>query len=214
MNKSIIEIAVRIVKDGQKNEFETARANFIEKLTSQEGVSNDREFQSFYALPKPDEKDVFIGMTEYAGQDTIQNIQNNGEVMGAFGEFAKTMDLKAYVFAKQTEGKPIDLATLAAQEGQILEVGVRRMHKGKDKEFNEYRKQFVDLLSSYEGVLESYEFAVVAGQDTENLSVGMTVYKDKDSLMKLIEPIMKEEVTGKYFSTFDVVASQFAFSIK
>ena len=81
-----------------------------------------------------------------------------------------------------------------------------------ESQFNEYRKKFVELLSSYEGVKESYELKVVGGKDIDGLSVGMTVYKTKEAFMKLAEPIMKEEITQKYFSTFDVVASQFSFS--
>ena len=38
----VFEIAVRQVKDGQKDDFVSRRAAFITKLKAQEGVSTDR----------------------------------------------------------------------------------------------------------------------------------------------------------------------------
>ncbi|MCO6491201.1 MAG: hypothetical protein J5I98_22485, partial [Phaeodactylibacter sp.] len=100
--KPIFEIAVRKVKDGRKFDFVTERSKFVKTLKAQDGVSNDREFQSFYALPEPDEREAFIGMTQYASLETLNKVQQN--VYSAFAPFAGTMDLKAYVFVKQTEG--------------------------------------------------------------------------------------------------------------
>lgn len=210
--KPVTEIAIRVVKEGQKDAFMETRKNFITVLKEQDGVIADREFQSFYALPKSDERDVFVGMTDYETYKTVGKVQGKMGVVSKFLRFKKTMDLKAYVFVQQTEGPKFNLKTLASGNGEILEIGVRRVKPGMEKEFNEYRKQFVDLLSSYDGVKESYEFKVVGGKDIEGLSVGMTVYESKEAFMKLAEPIMKEEITQKYFSTFDVVASQFSFS--
>lgn len=208
----VTEIAIRIVKDGMNDEFKETRKNFITVLKEQKGVFADREFQSFYALPKPDEREVFIGMTDYETYKTVGKVQGKMGVVSKFLKFKKTMDLKAYVFVQQIEGPKFNLKTVASGNGEILEIGVRRVKSGMEKEFNEYRKQFVHLLSSYDGVKESYEFKVVGGKDIEGLTVGMTVYESKEAFMKLAEPIMKEEITQKYFSTFDVVASQFSFS--
>ena len=208
--KPIYELAVRQVKPGKKFEFVRERSRFVQKLKEQEGVSNDREFQSFYALPQPDQREVFIGMTQYESTEVLERVQQ--ELSSAFAPFAEQMDLKAYVFLRQTEGPALDLATLALQPGQVLEVGVRRVHEGRDKDFHAYRKAFVDKLGSYPGVLESYEFEVVAGMDAERLAVGMTVYENQEALQKLIPDILQQEVTKQYFETFEVIASQFAFS--
>lgn len=208
----VTEIAIRLVKDGMSDEFKDTRKNFITVLKEQKGVLADREFQSFYALPKLDEREVFIGMTDYETYKTVGKVQGKMGVVSKFLKFKKTMDLKAYVFVQQTEGPKFNLKTLASGNGEILEIGVRRVKPGMEKEFNVYRKQFVALLSSYNGVKESYELKVVGGKDIEGLTVGMTVYENKEAFMKLAEAIMKEEITQKYFSTFDVVASQFAFS--
>jgi len=211
-DQPVMEITIRMVKEGQMEEFVDARKNFITVLKEQNGVLADREFQSFYALPAPDDRGVFIGMTEYETGTTVGKIQSKMKVISKFLKFKKTIDLKAYVFVEPTEGPDFNLKALASDEGEILEIGVRRVKPGMENEFNEYRKKFVDLLSSYDGVEESYEFKVVGGEDIDRLTVGMTVYESQDAFMKLAEPIMQEEITQKYFGTFDVVASQFAFS--
>jgi len=72
----------------------------------------------------------------------------------------------------------------------------------------------VDMLDGRDGVLESYEFAVVGGPDTERLSVGMTVYRDQAAFMAIAGELMEMPVTQAYFATFEVVASQFATSVK
>ena len=212
--KPIFELAVRMVKDGEQEAFEKARAQFIQLLTKQDGVSNDREFSSFYALPAPDERPVFIGMTQYPSMSRVGEIQSVPEVQQAFGAFAATMDLKAYAFLQQIEGKPFELNKVLRTEGQVLEVAVRRTRSGQEAAFDRTRKAFVDMLDGRDGVLESYEFAVVGGPDTERLSVGMTVYRDQAAFMAIAGELMEMPVTQAYFATFEVVASQFATSIK
>lgn len=212
--KPIFELAVRMVKDGEQEAFEKARAQFIQLLTKQDGVSNDREFSSFYALPAPDERPVFIGMTQYPSMSRVGEIQSVPEVQQAFGAFAATMDLKAYAFLQQIEGKPFELDKVLRTEGQVLEVAVRRTLSGQEAAFDRTRKAFVDMLDGRDGVLESYEFAVVGGPDTERLSVGMTVYRDQAAFMALAGELMEMPVTQAYFATFEVVASQFATSVK
>ncbi len=210
---AVYEIAVRMVKDGMKADFETKRATFIDLLTQQEGVSNDREFQSFYALPEPDTREVFVGMTEYATGETAMGIQQNGEVMGAFGAFAQTMDLKAYVFVQPIEGGTFDLGQLALKEGQVLEVAVRRIKEGMEEEFQAARKAFVAKLDQQDGLIQSWEFAVVSGQDTERLAVGMSVYENQEKF-QAIGAAMNSWPEGAFFGTFDPVALQYAISVK
>ena len=73
IEQPVYEIAVRQVKDGKKTDFDAARTAFIEKLVVQNGVSNDREFSSFYSLPTPDKLETFIGMTQYQSFKTPKN---------------------------------------------------------------------------------------------------------------------------------------------
>ena len=212
--KPIIELAVHMVKDGQQESFEQARSAFIQVLTEQDGVRNDREFASFYSLPQPDPRPVFIGMTQYPSMARVGEIQAVPEVQQAFGAFAATMDLKAYAFLQQTEGDAFDLGTVMRGEGQVLEVAVRRTHAGQEADFDRTRKAFVGMLDGRDGVLGSYEFAVVGGPDTERLSVGMTVYRDQQAFNTIAGELMQLPETQAYFATFDVVASQFATAIK
>lgn len=204
----VFEIAVRKVKDGQKDDFVSRRADFITKLKAQEGVSNDREFQSFYALPEPDQQEVFIGMTQYANGNTVGKVQS--KVLGKFMKFAKTMDLKAYVFVQPTEGGAFDLGRLASKPGQVLELAIRRVKPGQEAAFQSSRMAFVNWLGKQTGVVGSWEFKVVGGKDTESLTVGMSVYESQEAFQAIAGKVQALPEAGAYFSTFDPVALQYA----
>jgi hypothetical protein len=214
LGNPVYEIAVRQVKDGMKADFEAARTNFIDILTQQKGVSNDREFSSFFALPEPDKTEVFIGMTEYSSYRTPGQVQSKMSVVSKFMKFKKTMDLKAYVFVQPTEGRNFDLASLAAKPGQVLELAVRKVKAGQDAAFETSRKDFVSWLNKQEGVVGSWEFKVVGGADTEGLTVGMSVYESQEAFQAIAGKVQQLPEAGKYFSTFDPVALQYAASIK
>jgi hypothetical protein len=206
----VFEIAVRQVKDGMKDDFEVRRSAFITELKQQPGVSNDREFQSFYALPEPDEREVFIGMTQYATGKTVGKVQS--KVLGKFLKFAKTMDLKAYVFVQPIEGGAFDLGTLAAKPGQVLELAVRRVKPGQEAAFQSSRKAFVEWLDQQEGVAGSWEFQVVGGKDTDRLTVGISVYESQEAFQAIAQRAQSLPEAGAYFATFDPVALQYAVS--
>lgn len=210
-NAPVFEIAVRKVKDGKKDEFTSRRADFITKLKAQDGVSNDREFQSFYALPEPDKQEVFIGMTQYATGKTVGRVQS--KVLGKFMKFAKTMDLKAYAFVQPIEGGTFDLGKLAAKPGQVLELAVRRVKPGQEGTFQTSRKVFVNWLNKQEGVAGSWEFKVVGGKNIENLTVGMSVYESQEAFQAIAGKVQSLPEAGAYFSTFEPVALQYAVSL-
>jgi len=205
-----IEIAVRRVKPGKETAFRSRRSNFITILKQQSGVNVDREFASFHALPTPDDSEVFIGMTDYDDLEALARIQRRLGVLWRFLRFSRTMDLKAYVFAVQTEGPALDLATLAAGDGQILEVAVRRVTNRSD--FDAARERFVDLLSEQDGVLESYELAPVKGKNIEDMKIGMTVYASMAAFEAASSTLMANPITQEYFATFEPVAVQYAVS--
>ena len=92
----VYEIAVRIVKENKTIDFEKNRKDFIEKLTKLKGVSNDREFKSFYALPTPDKNEVFIGMTQYESNKTVGEVQSNKELMLIFLKLYNILLNKTY----------------------------------------------------------------------------------------------------------------------
>lgn len=207
---SVIEIAVRRVKPGKETAFRSRRSDFITILKQQPGVNADREFASFHALPVKDDAEVFVGMTDYDGLEAVAKIQRRLGVLWRFLRFSRTMDLKAYVFATQTEGPTLDLATLAAGDGQILEVAIRRVTNGPD--FDAARKRFVALLSDQEGVLESYELAPVKGKNIEDVTIGMTVYASMEAFEAASRTLMTDSVAQEYFATFEPVAVQYAVS--
>lgn len=207
---NVIEIAVRRVRQGKEAAFRSRRAEFITILKRQPGVSADREFSSFHAIPTPDTAEVFIGMTEYNDLAAVARVQRQFGVLWRFLRFSRTMDLKAYLFAEQTEGPEIDLVSLAAADGQVLEVAVRRVTDRSG--FDTARKRFVDLLSKQEGVLQSYELSPVKGKNVEDLKVGLTVYESMESFEAAARALMSHRIAEEYFSTFEPVAVQYAFS--
>lgn len=210
----VYEIAVRQVIDGKKADFELARTTFIETLIKQDGVSNDREFASFYALPEPDKREVFIGMTEYANYKIPGKVQNNWGVVSKFMKFKKTMDIKAYVFVQPIEGEKFNLASLASKPGQVLELAIRRVKPGQKAAFDSSRTGFVNWLNKQEGVVGSWELKVVGGKDTEGLTVGISVYENQNVFQAIASKVQQLPEAGAYFSTFDPVALQYAASVK
>lgn len=204
----VYEIAVREVKEGQFEDFKLRRADFISWLKVQDGVQADREFESFYAMPQNGGQ-TFVGMTQYTSYKYPGKIQSKMGALKRFPKFAKTMDIKSYVFVQPIEGPAFDLKTLAKGEGEVLEIAIRKVKPGMEDEFNKYRKEFVALLGSQNGVKESYEFKVVGGKDVEGLTVGMTVYKDQATMMGLMQTLMGQEIAQKYMSTFDMVTGQY-----
>lgn len=212
MNNQVTEIAVRQVRPGKLATFKKRRANFIKALKKQPGIITDREFASFYALPKPDETEVFIGMTTYESLAAQSKIQRNLGILFKFLPFMMTMNLKAYVYVQPTEGPTFDLKRLAASPGQVLEVAVRRVDAAQQAEFGRTRQAFIQLLSRQDGVLESYEFNVVKGNNANGLTVGMTVYESQAAFQQVSQNIMQNPLTQSYFATFTPVAVQYATS--
>ncbi len=212
MDQSVIEIAVRKVKKSQTETFKSARSAFIAKLTQQVAAKTDREFESFYALPVLDSTPVFIGMTEW---ESMAGAGKAGEILLSSKEaqaFFSTFDFKAYVMVVPSEGGEFELATLASQPGQVLEIAVRRVKEGMEDEFQSSRKAFVSTLNNMEGVVNSWEFEVVGGQNTERLTVGMSVYENQEKFQHIAGMLNNIEEAGKYFSTFEPVALQYATS--
>lgn len=204
----VYEIAIREVNEGQFDDFKIRRADFITWLKAQDGVKADREFESFYAMPE-NKGQVFTGMTEYESFKYPGKIQSKMGALKRFPKFAKTMEIKSYVFVQPIEGPEFNLKTLAKGDGEVLEIAIRRVKPGMEDQFNKYRKEFVALLGSQNGVKESYEFKVVGGKDVDGLTVGMTVYKDKATMMGLMQSLMGQDIAQKYMSTFHMVTGQY-----
>lgn len=208
----VFEIAVRKVKAGMLDTFKEKRTAFISELKKEDVALVDREFESFYALPQPDDSEVYIGMTEWSSMEAASEVGQRLSSTQLATDFFSTLDFKAYLYAKPIEGPPFDLASLAAKPGQVLEIAVRSINPGMEAEFQASRKEFVEMLSQQEGALESYELEVVFSQSDQNLAVGMTVYESQEKFQTISASIMQDALTQKYFSTFAPVAVQYAFS--
>lgn len=206
------EIAIREVKAGKGASFRTRRQEFIEVLKRQPGVGADREFESFMALPEPDDAGVFIGMTTYDSLADNAAIQRRPGVVWRFLRFASTMKLKAYVYVRPVEGPPFDLAAVATGPGEVLELAVRRVDPGVGADFDRARREFLGLLERQDGVSSTWEFEVVKGKKAAGLTVGMTVYESREALDAVMGRIMADPITQAYFARFEPVAIQYATS--
>lgn len=208
------EVAVRMVKPGHEDAFLRRRAAFITKLKSQKSVGPDREFESFFALPTPDERDVFIGMTTYDSLSAVNRVQMNPMVMMKFLPFFMTMNLKAYCFAEQVSGPELDLAGLAAAPSNILHVAVRRTAPDRREAFVEAQARFLELLLGRDGVGPHYELKAVKGMGSvDGITVGLTVFASDEAMASAYEALGEHEAFGAYVSTFETLASQFARSV-
>ena len=204
------EIAVRVVKPGQDEVFFRRREAFVTKLKSQKGVGADREFESFFALPSPDERPVFVGMTTYDALSTVNRVQMNPLVMMKFLPFFMTMKLKAYCFAEQESGPELDLATLAAAPGRILHVAVRKTAPDQQEAFVAAQTRFMELLLARDGVGPHHELKAIKGLGSvEGVTVGLTVFDGDEAMASAYEALGEHEAFAAYTDTFETLASQF-----
>lgn len=208
------EFAVRVVKPGRDDAFRRRRAAFIAKLKSQEGVLADREFESFFALPTPDEQHVFVGMTTYDALATVNRVQMNPLVMMRFLPFFMTMQLKAYCFAEQTGGPELDLGALASGPSNILHVAIRRTPAGGHDAFVTAQARFLERLLALDGVGPHHELRAVKGMGSvEGVTVGLTTYENDEAMAAAYEALAQDEAFLGYTRTFDTLASQFSRSV-
>lgn len=156
----VLEIAVRSVKEGMKEEFENNRERFIKIWMDNVGANVDREFESVFGIPNTD-NEKYIGMTSWTSQEDFTNAGQNPEVSDVAPSFMGTFDMLAFVTAKPMEGD-FNLASIIQGKGQLLELAVRRIKDPeKAEEFHTLRKAYVQKLGAVEGVLASYEFEVI-----------------------------------------------------
>ncbi len=178
----VLEIAIRRLNEGQDvAEFEAARDAFVDRLTDQSGVGTDREFSAFldfatFAEPSPP---VFTGMTQY---DSIDSFQDAGAALGESAEagaFFSTFAPEVFTVLQPLDGYgPLDLATIAADGDNVLEVAVRDLSAYEAFDATAYadaRDAFLGVLTAQPGVVREYQWVSVLDP---NVVVGMTVYED------------------------------------
>lgn len=201
--KTVLEIAIRKVKQGQDTQFLNARKAFIEKLKAKQGIQKDWEFKSFFTMPTPDSTDVFVGMTRYESIETMQGIANDLMSSPEAGAFFSTFDMKSFVAVQTADGEEFKLEDYI-KGGNVLEVAVRTVKEGNEGIFEEKRKAFFDLIAQQEGYLFDKEFVDLQTGDKVVL-IGWNSMQDfqKGAGFLQTQPIM-----GEFFSILNVKAYQ------
>lgn len=201
--QAVMEIAIRKVKEGQESAFISARSAFIKLLKSQEGVERDWEFKSFFTLPVPDERDVFVGMTRYQSAQVMQTIAGHILPSPEAGQFFSTFDMKSFVAIQPVNGMEFRLEDHIGQ-GQVLEVAVRTVKPGHEGEFENKRKAFFEQIAQQEGYLFDQEFV-----DLQSGSkVVLIGWQSMDAFQSAAGYLQTQPSMGAFFSILDVVAYQ------
>ena len=187
----VVEIAVRRLNQGQDvAAFEAARDAFVAELKKQPGVGVDREFQAVFDFSSggPPMPPVYIGMTQY---DDLGAFQAAGAALGSSpeaGAFFSTFTPELFtVLVPLDPAESADLASVADQPGQVLEVGIRNLSEYSNfdaADYAEKRDAFLALLESQDGVVREYQW--VSPLDG-NVAVGMTVYASQDAFMTIAQ---------------------------
>lgn len=186
----VVEIAVRRLNEGQDvADFEAKRDAFVALLKQQDGVGTDREFQAFFDFasqgsPTPP---VYIGMTQY---ESAEAYAGAGQAIGSSAEagvFFGTFTPEAFTTLRLLDptSSP-NLAAIANQSGQVLEVAVRDVSKYENFETGAYeaaRDTFLDLLRTQPGVVAEYQW--ISTTDP-NIVVGMTVYESQQAFFGVL----------------------------
>jgi heme-degrading monooxygenase HmoA len=201
--KSVMEIAIRKVKEGQDEAFVNARTAFIGKLKSQNGIQKDWEFKSFFTMPEPDDTDVFVGMTRYESAEAMQEIANNLMKSPEAGQFFGTFDMKAFVAIQPADGGDFKLEDYI-KAGNVLEVAVRTVKEGKEDEYDAKRKGFFDLIAQQDGYIFDREFTDLQTGD----KVVLIGWKSMEDFQKGAGFLQTQPQMGEFFEILNVKAYQ------
>jgi hypothetical protein len=187
---AVIELAVRRLNAEQDvAQFEAARDAFIDRLRAQDGVEVDRELQAFFdfSAQAAPTAPVFIGMTQYATPDAFGAA---GEALGTSPEaaaFFNTFTPEAFTALRPLDAdQPVDLAAIADQPGQVLEIAVRDLstYEGFDQaQYEAARDNFLTLLREQPGFVAEYQWVSVLEPNTV---VGMTVYQSQEAFFGVL----------------------------
>ena len=202
----IVELAIRQVKIGQESQFISARTNFINLLTQESYVYNDREYFSFYHFnPSQDtSRKVYIGMTQYEDMATFQAVGNKLGGSTQATTFFGTFDALTFTALKPlVPGTAVDLSKIATGN-QILEIAVRdlSLYTGFVKaDYESKRDAFLAKLTAQSATVKEYQWVSVLNP---NIVVGMTVYQDQNSFFQLSSnpTFMNDPAVQAFFVTY------------
>lgn len=188
-NGPVTEIAIRRLHEGQElDAFATARDKFVTLLTAQDGVGTDREFTAFldFGTFAPPEPPVYIGMTEYASVDVFAGL---AATLGRAPEavsFGETFSPVLFTALRPLDpADRYDLATIAREPGQVLEIAARDLSQYDKFDATEYatkRDLFLAALAEQDGFVAEYQWVSVLDP---NIVVGMTVYESAQAFQAI-----------------------------
>lgn len=208
----VLEIAIRRLNEGQAvADFEAARDAFVARLTAQPGVGTDREFSAFldmatFSEPSPA---VFTGMTQY---DSLDAFQDAGAALGdsaEAGAFFSTFAPATYTVLAPVDGYgPLDLAAMAPEADDVLEVAVRDLSAYESFDAATYadaRDAFLAVLTAQPGVVREYQWVSVLDP---NQVVGMTVYEDAAAFQAVAtDPaVIGSDEAARFFEAYPPIA--------
>lgn len=179
----ITEIAIRRVAT-DLTEFVDVREAYIDILSSQDGIAVDREFRAFldfstFGAPAPA---VYIGMTEYDSPAAFEQASGAAGSTDAAAAFFSSFDLEIFGALRPVNAaNRYDLADMAIEPGQVLEVAARDLSTYSDFDQVAYeasRDTFLEALSQQPGFVREYQWVSILD---ENIAVGMTVYESVEA---------------------------------
>lgn len=203
MNNSVLEIAIRKLKEGQQQPFTEARKAFIDKLKKQKGVEKDWEFKSFFTMPEPDDTDVFVGMTRYESPQAMQAIADELLSSPEVSQFFNTFNMKAFLAVQPADNNAFNLEDYI-HPGNVLEVAARSIKEGMEPEFNTRRNAFFRLISEQPGYLFDREFIDMQSGDR----VVLIGWQSQDQFLKAANYLQSQNEMADFFSILNVKAYQ------
>lgn len=212
MSRNIYEFIVLQQKDAHTN-LQPLLADYDREARTVSGFLASRHFKSFHALPQPDTTPVYVMIYQWKEANTIQVARDYIVNTQALNNLIVSADISAFALTEQIEGDAIDVNSLGAEPGQVLEVAVRRIKADQEVAFDAQRRDFVSRLDAKPEVITSYELKAVMGDNPERLTVGLTVYRDQAAFQQLAAEIMADPATMPYFATFDAEALKYTQSL-
>jgi len=215
----VTEIAIRRLNEGQGvSEFAAARDAFVALLKEQPGVGTDREFASFldFSTFTPPSPPVFIGMTEY---ETLGTFAAVWEALGTSleaGTLFSTFTPEVFTALRPLNPDDrYDLAALADQPGQVLEIAARNLANYASFDTADYeakRDAFLAALAQQDGFVAEYQWVSVLDP---NIVVGMTVYESAEAFQTIAtSEFARSEVGTAFAGTYAPIAGFISFDAR
>ncbi len=200
---TIFELAINQAKPEQAEEFKSTREAFVAEMLKEEGLGPNPTFLSFFTLSGELESEVYVGLTEWASMDAIQQAAQNLGSDPVFKNYAATFDPLAYVRMKPEDGKPFDINDIL-KEGQVVEFAVRTVKPEFVDDFPERREAFFDRVAEEKGYILDREFVAVEGDER----VVIIAWDSPENFQNALQNLTQKPEMEQFFSILDVQTYQ------